>query len=104
MVFLFFILKLLQKTNKQKKGITTDDPTIESVVSMEVINSDGVKLTCSKTENKELFSLVIGGYGLYGIISQITLRIVPNVKISMETIKLTYEQFPKFYQNVLKSD
>jgi hypothetical protein len=35
-----------------------------------------------------LFSLIIGGYGLFGIITRLRLATVPNVKTSLEYIRL----------------
>ncbi len=36
---------------------------------------------CSRRENFELFALAIGGYGLFGIIAHVTLRLVPRTKV-----------------------
>ncbi|MGH7136459.1 MAG: DUF6962 family protein, partial [Pirellulales bacterium] len=33
------------------------------------------------SQNQELFSLAIGGYGLFGVIAQVTLRLVPRTKV-----------------------
>ena len=37
--------------------------------------------TCSRTENGELFRLAIGGYGLFGIVTRVRLRLMPRTKI-----------------------
>ena len=37
--------------------------------------------TCSRAENAELFALAIGGYGLFGIVTSVTLRLVPRRKL-----------------------
>jgi FAD/FMN-containing dehydrogenase len=83
-------------------GITSDYGMYESVISLDVIDSTGQRLTCSRTQNRELFSLVIGGYGLFGFICEVTMKVVPNVKISMESVKLESEEFPMYYQRVLE--
>ena len=36
---------------------------------------------CSRTEHPELFRLAIGGYGLFGVISRVELRLRPRVKV-----------------------
>ena len=36
---------------------------------------------CSRTENKELLKLAIGGYGLFGVIATIKLRLAPRIRL-----------------------
>lgn len=50
-------------------------PFIDDVESFELINADGESFTCSRHENSELFRLVIGGYGLFGVITKVKLRL-----------------------------
>ena len=38
-------------------------------------------MRCSREENNELFQLAIGGYGLFGLIDSVTLRLVPRQKL-----------------------
>ena len=52
-------------------------PFIDDVESFVLIDGRGERRTCSRTENAELFRLAIGGYGLFGIISSVTLRLEP---------------------------
>lgn len=49
-----------------------------TIKSMKVLTADSTLVTCSPTENKELFSYVIGGYGLFGIITEVTLHLTNN--------------------------
>jgi FAD/FMN-containing dehydrogenase len=53
-------------------------PIASTVESMRVMKADGTVVYCSRSENSELFSLVLGGYGLFGVILDATLRVVPN--------------------------
>lgn len=50
-------------------------PIVDDVESFELVNAKGELITISRTENSELFKLVIGGYGLFGIIYSVTLRL-----------------------------
>lgn len=52
-------------------------PMIDDVESFTLIDANGELKTCSRTENKELFNLVIGGYGLFGVIGTVKLRLAP---------------------------
>jgi len=56
-------------------------PFVSNVDSFQLINADGQLLKCSRAENPELFKLVIGGYGLFGVVPSVTLRLVPRQKI-----------------------
>ena len=56
-------------------------PIINDVVSFTLIDGDGKLRTCSRTENRDLFALAIGGYGLFGIIAGVTLRLMRRRKL-----------------------
>lgn len=56
-------------------------PFVRDVESFVLLDADGKLRTCSRTENQELFSLVIGGYGLFGIVVQVTLRLARRIKV-----------------------
>jgi hypothetical protein len=56
-------------------------PFIGDVESFVLVDATGAALTCSRTENPELFRLVHGGYGLFGIVTSVRLRLVPRNKV-----------------------
>jgi FAD/FMN-containing dehydrogenase len=56
-------------------------PMIGDVEWIEVVTADGSVKKCNRRENAELFSLVVGGYGLFGIITAVGLRLVPRRKV-----------------------
>ncbi len=56
-------------------------PIVGDVESFVLLDASGNLHTCSRRENQELFSLAIGGYGLFGIIVHITLRLVRRTKV-----------------------
>lgn len=51
-------------------------PIVSDVEALRVVTAGGSVLTCSRTRNRELFSLVVGGYGLFGAVYSVTLRLV----------------------------
>src|SRR3954468_15703661 len=63
--------------NAHGRGLTLP-PMIGDVESIKLLDARGRLLNCSRTENAELFSLAIGGYGLFGVIYSVTLRLVPR--------------------------
>jgi FAD/FMN-containing dehydrogenase len=56
--------------------VLTRRPMIEDVESFVLVKPDGEAVTCSRSENEELFRLVIGGYGLFGCIYSAKLRLL----------------------------
>jgi FAD/FMN-containing dehydrogenase len=56
-------------------------PFVSNIESFTLVNADGDLLTCSRDHNSELFRLAIGGYGLFGVVSSVRLRLVPRQKI-----------------------
>jgi FAD/FMN-containing dehydrogenase len=53
-------------------------PIASTVKSFRLMKADGSIATCSRAENADLFSLALGGYGLFGIILDAELKVVPN--------------------------
>lgn len=56
-------------------------PFISDVESLVLVDAAGTAHTCSRTENPELFRLVHGGYGLFGVVTSVRLRLAPRKKI-----------------------
>jgi FAD/FMN-containing dehydrogenase len=56
-------------------------PLIENIESLTLVDPEGEIRQCSRTEEPELFSLVVGGYGLFGVITSVTLRLTPRRKL-----------------------
>lgn len=67
-------------------------PISSTVESFRLMKADGVIVRCSRTENKELFSLVLGGYGLFGIILDVDLHVVPNERYRLEQFIVPLEE------------
>ncbi len=56
-------------------------PFVSDVQSFVLVDATGAARACSRTENPELFRLVHGGYGLFGIVTSVQLRLVPREKV-----------------------
>ncbi len=56
-------------------------PFINDIESFTLINDTGKLLRCSRQGNAELFSLAIGGYGLFGVVWSVRLRLRPRTKL-----------------------
>ncbi|MEX2120101.1 MAG: FAD-binding oxidoreductase [Pirellulales bacterium] len=59
-------------------------PIASTVESFRLMLADGTIVGCSRTENPDLFSLALGGYGLFGIILDVELRVTSNERYRLE--------------------
>lgn len=66
--------------NVHGRGLTMR-PFIQDVESFLIIDADARLHRYSRAENPRLFRLAIGGYGLFGIIVSVTLRLVRRQKL-----------------------
>jgi FAD/FMN-containing dehydrogenase len=63
--------------NIHGRGLTLP-PFVGDVEAFTLLDAEGELRRCSRTENADLFRLAIGGYGLFGCIYSVTLRLVPR--------------------------
>lgn len=56
-------------------------PFIDDVESFRLIDADGATRLCSRRHNPGLFAMAIGGYGLFGVIASVTLRLARRRKM-----------------------
>jgi FAD/FMN-containing dehydrogenase len=66
--------------NIHGRGLTLA-PFVDDVESFTLVDGDGRLLTCSRGENRQLFTLAVGGYGLFGVVATVTLRLRPRRKV-----------------------
>ena len=64
-----------------------------TVRSMRVMLPDGTVRYISRNEDTRLFNLVVGGYGLFGVILDVELEIVPNAIYQSAREVIDYQQF-----------
>lgn len=72
---------------------------IDTVRSFRLVTADGKIVTASRTENAELFSLVIGGYGLFGIITDVGLYVTRNSILKRTTVAMDCNAYPDFLRD-----
>jgi FAD/FMN-containing dehydrogenase len=63
-----------------------------------LITADGKSIRCSREENIELFRLAIGGYGLFGLIDTVTVRLVPRQKLKRVVEIIRANDLPKRFE------
>ena len=73
-------------------------PIISNIESFTLITADGKSIRCSREENSELFRLAIGGYGLFGLIDTVRLRLVPRQKLRRVVEIIRADGLPKRFE------
>lgn len=63
-------------------------PFVADIESFQLIMFDGSIEEVSRTSNKELFSLAVGGYGLFGVAGNVTLRLTEKTSLK-RTVEIT---------------
>lgn len=75
-----------------------------SIRSMRVMLADGSLVNVSPEENPELFRLVVGGYGLFGVIVDVDLEIVNNDIYRTERQVVRTDAFPDIFEQEILPD
>lgn len=58
--------------------VLTGAPFVQDIESLELVDAESNILRCSRTEHPALFRHVVGGYGLFGVVTAVELRLVPR--------------------------
>jgi FAD/FMN-containing dehydrogenase len=76
-------------------------PFIDDVEAFTLVDAEGRVLHCSRSVNPELFSLAIGGYGLFGVIASVTIRLTPRRKMRRDVTLLALDDLmPAFAERI----
>src|SRR6266496_829520 len=70
---------------------------VEVVQRFRLLLADGSVVEVSRTEHPELFGLVIGGYGMYGVILDVTLRVTRDELYEQNAVVMDYTAFPAYF-------
>lgn len=63
-------------------------PIIADVEAFTLVDAEGAVHRCSRAQNRELFRLAIGGYGLFGVITSVRLRLSRRKKMQRKVTLL----------------
>ena len=66
--------------NAHGRGLSYQ-PIVQDVEAFTLVDAKAGVHRCSRQENGELFRLAVGGYGLFGVIATVRLRLAPRRKI-----------------------
>ena len=77
-------------------------PIVGDVESFELVDSCGDLITCSRMQNERLFALAIGGYGLFGPMATVTLRLAKRHKVQRRVSIGCIDQLPDLFDRRLR--
>lgn len=83
--------------NAHGRGLTFP-PFVADVAAFTLVDARGTMRRCSRTENAELFRAAIGGYGLFGAISSVRLRLTPRHKVQRLVEVIDLENLPRMFE------
>jgi FAD/FMN-containing dehydrogenase len=66
--------------NIHGRGLTAP-PFIADLESLEIVTAEGEVITCSRLQRPELFRHVVGGYGLFGVVTAASLRLTARQQV-----------------------
>ncbi len=72
-------------------------PFVGDVVAFTIVGPDGVTRRCSRTENHEIFRAAIGGYGLFGAIASVRLRLTRRHKVQRTVEVIDISDLPAMF-------
>jgi FAD/FMN-containing dehydrogenase len=70
---------------------------MDSVRSLRIMLADGTVVTASRDENADLLRHVVGGYGLFGIVLEAELEVVPNAILRSNRQVIATAAFPDVF-------
>ncbi|MGJ5023854.1 FAD-binding oxidoreductase [Bradyrhizobium oligotrophicum] len=79
-------------------------PFGSTVKSIRMLLADGTLVQCSRTENAELFGLAMGGYGLFGLIVDLEVEMVPNLLLEPRFERMAPEKFAEQFTRNIDGD
>jgi FAD/FMN-containing dehydrogenase len=79
-------------------------PFGSTVRSVRLMLADGTVVSCSRTENQELFQLAMGGYGLVGLILEVEADMVENRLLRPTQAVMPSKAFAKAFVGALDED
>jgi FAD/FMN-containing dehydrogenase len=73
-------------------------PFVSNVAAFTLVGADGVARRCSRTENAGLFRAAIGGYGLFGVVTTVRLRLVRRHKVQRIVEVIEVDDLPRMFE------
>lgn len=79
-------------------------PVGHSVRALQLVNAEGSLMEVSPTQKPDLFAAAVGGYGAVGVITEVELDVVPNVRIERRVQRVSLEAYTEFFRQAVLAD
>ena len=73
-------------------------PFVADVESFTLVDAQGVLQHCSRSVNPRLFALAVGGYGMFGAIATVTLRLARRQKVERRVSVVAVDDLPALFE------
>jgi FAD/FMN-containing dehydrogenase len=87
--------------NIHGRGLTLA-PFVEDIESFRLLTATGEEITCSRTSHPDWFALAIGGYGLFGVVTSIRLRLMRRQVLRRVVAVETLERIPDLVEERIR--
>ncbi|MGH8637375.1 MAG: FAD-binding oxidoreductase, partial [Burkholderiales bacterium] len=77
-------------------------PFVSDIESVELVAPDGELRLCSRTSNPRLFALAVGGYGLFGAIARVTVRLARRRKVERRVAIARVDDLPVLFETRIR--
>ncbi|HUP20267.1 MAG TPA: FAD-binding oxidoreductase [Gemmatimonadota bacterium] len=67
-------------------------PFVHDVESFVLVDAEGVPTTVGRGQNGSLFRLGVGGYGLFGVVTEVTLRLIRRTKVRRRVMESNIDE------------
>jgi FAD/FMN-containing dehydrogenase len=82
--------------NAHGRGLTLP-PFVADIVAFTLVDAQGRLRRCSRSENTDLFRATVGGYGLFGAIATVRMRLTPRHKVQRIVEVIDVENLPAMF-------
>ncbi len=70
-------------------------PFVDDLESLVLVTVDGQRIVADRERQREWFVRAVGGYGLYGVVEALTLRLIPRVRLERTVEIETVDALPR---------
>lgn len=75
-------------------------PLIETLLKVKILLGTGEIKVASREENPDLFSAVVGGFGLLGFILEAQFKVTKNLVYDKSALTMKSEEYPKYFKKI----